>query len=167
MNLIEPAKAKYQSLDKRERQVLTIGAIALVILLVFNLVYRPLASAQQELSLANQQNRELLIWMKQAVMQIQQSASDTSLEQRAGRNLNQILNSSASRYAISISRSQPRDNNQHQIWLDEVEFNQALTWINQLQSNYGIYVSSINLTAADKKGFVRANITFQDAAIGS
>jgi general secretion pathway protein M len=167
MSVIEQAKAKYQSLDKRERQVLTFGVIALSILLIFNLVYRPLATAQQDLTAANEQDKALLIWMKQAVMQIQQAGTDNSLEQRAGRNLNQILNSSASRYGISISRSQPRDNNQHQIWLDEVEFDKALTWINQLQNSYGIYVSSINLTTSEKKGFVRANITFQDAAIGS
>ena len=125
-----------------------------------------LNNKQVSLSEANVSDMELLIWMKQSAAQIKSSGGNAQETRRRGRNLNQILNSTSGVSQIAISRSQPRDNQQHQIWLDEVEFNQLLRWLSELQNDYGVFVSNLNLSSSPKTGYVRANITFQDSSAG-
>ena len=42
-----------------------------------------------------------------------------------------------------------------QVWIDEISFNQLLTWLEQLASREGLRVKNIDLSLADQQGVVR------------
>ena len=42
-----------------------------------------------------------------------------------------------------------------QVWIDEISFNQLLTWLEQLASREGLRVKNIDLSLADEQGVVR------------
>ena len=42
-----------------------------------------------------------------------------------------------------------------QVWIDEISFNQLLTWLEKLASRDGLQVKNIDLSLADQQGVVR------------
>jgi len=163
MSSLSDLKDKYNSLESQEKKLLTFAGIFVIVFLTYFVIYQPMASSISSLQKSNTESQKLLIWMTQSAATIKQSAGGSNkAKSRGGRSLNQLINSTASKAKISISRSQPRDNNQYQIWLDQVVFNELLLWLVKLQTDYGIFVSNINLGTSDKSGLVRVNLTFQD-----
>jgi general secretion pathway protein M len=154
---------KYRGLDSREKKILNSGIIIVSIFIIYTLIYKPMNETIIRLEKSNASNQQLLEWMTQSVASIKGSTSSNNASKRNGRSLNVIINTTASSSSISISRSQPRDNNQYQIWLDKAMFNDLLLWLSVLQKDYGIFVSTINLGVTEVKGQVRVNLTFQDS----
>ncbi|MFT5450643.1 MAG: general secretion pathway protein M [Enterobacterales bacterium] len=163
MSSFTDVMTKYQALESREKRILNSGILVLSIFIIYTLLYKPMNDSIIRLEKSNVSNQQLLEWMTQSVASIKGSTSSKSLSKRNGRSLNVIINTTASSSRISISRSQPRDNNQYQIWLDKAIFNDLLLWLNILHKDYGIFVSSINLGVTETDGQVRVNLTFQDS----
>ncbi len=164
MNSIAELKEKFLLLDNSEKKLLLIGCLFVLLLLLYLAVYKPMYNSISSLQQSNIKNQELLVWMTQSAASIKKSSAGANKAQsRSGQSLNQIINNTASKAKISISRSQPRDNDQHQIWLDQVVFNELLLWLDVLQKDYGILVHNINLGSSDKSGTVRVNLTLQDS----
>ena len=164
MSIIKELTDKFKTLENREQKILVSGLIFVVLFIVYSLIYKPMTSSIDSLQKSNVENQQLRLWMAESAAAIKNSSgTKSSTNKRRGRSLNEVINSTASTVKISISRSQPRDNNQYQIWLDQIVFNELLVWLNVLQKDYGVFVSNINLGTTDKKGLVRVNLTFQDS----
>lgn len=164
MSIINELKDKYNTLEASERKMLTLGSVFVVFFFVYALLYKPMVNAIDRLEKSNATQQELLVWMKQSVASLSGKTSGrNAIDKRRGRALNVVINTTASSARLNISRSQPRDNKQYQIWLDQVVFNDLLRWLDVLQKDYGIFVSNINLSTTDEKGKVRVNLTFQDS----
>jgi general secretion pathway protein M len=163
MSFVTDLLNKYHALDNREKKILISGILVVSIFIIYTLMFKPLNDSINHLEKSNASNQQLLEWMTQSVASIKGSSSSKSVSKRNGRSLNVIINTTASSSSISISRSQPRDNNQYQIWLDKAMFKDLLLWLNVLQKDYGIFVSTINLGVTEIKGQVRVNLTFQDS----
>lgn len=164
MSSIEQLTDRFNSLESRERKMLLMGLLTLLLIIIYSLIYKPVISSIASLQKSNVENQQLLVWMAQSAATIKNSSGGANkANKRAGHSLNEVINSTASSTKITISRSQPRDNNQYQIWLDQIVFNELLVWLAVLQNDYGVFVSNINIGTTDKKGYVRVNLTFQDA----
>lgn len=164
MNYIDLLKEKYNTLEKREQSILMVGGLIVILFLLYSLIFKPMGDAIERLDKNNASKQELLVWMTQSAANLKgSSANGGKVDKRRGRSLNVIINTTSSSAKIAISRSQPRDNNQYQIWLENVVFNDLLRWLDVLQKDYGIYVNNINLGTTDNSGKVRVNLTFQDS----
>ncbi len=165
MEQIKLIRARFDALEQRQ-QFLVLGVgLALFLFLFMTLVYRPLSAslAAERASYFNQ--TELRDWMQAQVTLLKSQASQApGRSNRGNRTASVLINQTAAQNAIQISRSQPRSNNQYQIWLDKVPFNQLMVWLTDLQNDYGIHVHSINISKAEENGLVRVNLTFQDGA---
>ena len=67
-----------------------------------------------------------------------------------------LINSTRSRYRITISKMQPNDNSLR-LTLDSVEFNQLIEWLDELVNQHGLRVENLDLSKDDKSGFVRVS----------
>ncbi|MCP5325686.1 MAG: type II secretion system protein M [Oceanospirillaceae bacterium] len=56
-----------------------------------------------------------------------------------------IVNSSARNQNIDLKRFEPEGENGLRIWLDDVRFNAAISWLSLLQNQYGIRASQISM----------------------
>ena len=164
MSLFSDLSNKYNALESREQSILLSGAVVVSIFILYVAIYKPMNDSIVKLEQSTVSKQKLVSWMTESVSAIKGSATSNGTSKRNGRSLNVIINTTASQAKISISRSQPRDNKQYQIWLDTVLFNDLLVWLNTLQKDYGIYVQAINIGATDSDGQVRINLTFQDSA---
>ena len=163
MEQLQELKARYQQLEQRQQYLVIAVAVALTIFLFMTLVYRPLSTSLESERAAYYSQTQLRDWMQSKVTQLKNQAKPTAgANNRGSQSATVLINQTASKNSIQISRSQPRSNNQYQIWLDKVTFNQLMVWLTDLQNDYGIHVHSINVSKAESDGQVRVNLTFQD-----
>ena len=163
MEQLQALRARFDELEQRQQYIVMAAIVVITLFLFMTIIYRPLSSSLAAERAAYYSQTELRDWMQAQVNVLKsQSSQSPSTSNRGNRTASVLINQTAAQNAIQISRSQPRSNNQYQIWLDKVAFNQLLVWLTDLQSEYGIHVHSINISKAEENGEVRVNLTFQD-----
>ncbi len=143
----------FKQLNPRERLLVSVSAVLVIIALFYWLVWSPLDTAIErgEKNLANQQ--ALLSWVqKNANRAIQLRGSAGSNRSFSG-SLPQAVNQSASRMRIKISRMQPQGD-ELQVWVDQAPFNDVLSWLQSLEKS-GVIIMDIDLAETGDPGLVK------------
>ena len=166
-NLSSPLREWFMAREPRERKLILLGLIAVLIGGWYNLVQQPMTAEIAKLEKRNQADQETLLWMRGAAVQIraQGGAGTTS---NPGGSLLTLADSSLRRFGLgpALKRIQPEDENNVKIWLEEASFNVLLSWCNQIESQ-GLRVSVAGITPSDsntKNGLVKARITLSSGA---
>jgi len=146
-------KAWFQQLNTREQRLVLAMSAAILVFLVYSLIWQPLNSnlVKTEQKIARQQ--ELLSWVQENTAKYQ-AAQKSGVAKRGSGSLSGIVNSTARRADIAITRMQPQGND-IQVWIDEVSFKQLLHWLEGLSASNGLTVKAIDLNRAEKPGVVR------------
>lgn len=146
-------KAWFQQLNTREQRLVLAMAAAIMVFLIYSLIWQPLNNnlAKTEQKIARQQ--ELLSWVQENTARYQQ-AKKFSGAKRGGASLSSIVNSTARKADIAITRMQPQGDD-IQVWIDEVSFKHLLQWLEGLSNRNGLTVKAIDLDRAEKPGVVR------------
>lgn len=150
---MEQLLEKYRSLSERERRLVIVAGISLVITLCYVLVWSPLQSSisANQKGIANKQ--ELLVWVEQnanKAIQLKQSAG-------GNRNFNgslpQAVNQTAARNSIDITRMQPQKD-EIQVWVDRASFDNVLSWLQQMEQ-MGISIAEADIAESDDPGIIK------------
>ncbi len=146
-------KQWWQQLNLREqRLVLALGS-AVMVLLLYTLLWQPLNS-----NLANTKNKlasrqALLTWVDENVSRYQAIKPNAAGKKNSG-SLSSIINRTANQYQLTITRMQPQGDSL-QVWLDTAPFTELLFWLEHLANKEGLQVQAIDLAGSDKSGEVR------------
>lgn len=153
-------KEWYAGLPKRERYVLIFGAAVLVVYLVYVMGYQKLVKEKQRYQQLNQHSQETLLWVRQAVKEIEQSRNQGSsaAKQAANSSLAQIAEKAASRAGIRVNRFSPSGDNEAQVWFERVEFEKFLVCLSALELDYLVQVESLAVNAVNAPGLVNARL---------
>ncbi len=146
-------KQWWQQLNLREqRLVLALGS-AIMVLLLYTLLWQPLNTnlANTKSKLASRQ--ALLTWVDENVSRYQAIKPNGSGKKTSG-SLSSIINRTANQYQLTITRMQPQGDSL-QVWLDTAPFTELLFWLEHLANNEGLQVQAIDLASSDKSGEVR------------
>ena len=142
--------AWWQGLQPREQRLVLITAVVVVIGVLYWGIWQPWqqyqSNQQQRLTVAQQQLEQL----NAAIPQLK-AAKQTG---RSGGSLAQIITQSARSNGVSVSRMQPQAD-QLTLVLDDVSFDQLLSWLHNLQYQHGVRLVNLELASADKPGIVR------------
>ena len=143
----------WQQLNLREQRLVTAMGSAIIIFLLYTLLWQPLNSslASNEKKLANRQ--ALLTWVNDNTARYQ-SIKPNSQGRKTSGSLSSIINRTANQYQLTITRMQPQGDNL-QVWLDSAAFTQLLFWLEHLANKEGLQVQAIDLSRSDKSGEVR------------
>ena len=129
-------KQRLQSLTERERIVLSAGAICTILIILYAFVWEPW---QEELNRLRAQvpiKQETLVWMQeQADLVGPLLQKEAIAKQLDNQPLLTVIEGSAQRSGLNkyIRRMTPGENGQVQIWLTDVEFDNWITWLEQLR----------------------------------
>ncbi|WP_232824631.1 type II secretion system protein GspM [Algibacillus agarilyticus] len=144
-------KQWYNSLAKREQNLINGASVVLLIGLVFQLIIGPInaRAAKAELDVVNK--AKLLAW-------VAENGSKYKAANRkvggSGSSLSNIVNRSARQAGITISGTKPQGT-ELQIQLDNVEFNRLLKWLETLVEREQVRITMFDINADDKPGEVR------------
>ena len=146
-------KTWWQGLNIREQRLMQVMSSAIVVFLLYSLLWQPLneSLSKTEQKLANRQ--ALLLWVTENTARYQNVKSKNGGKKSNG-SLSSIINRTANQQQLTITRMQPQGDNV-QVWLDSAPFTQLLFWLEHLANNEDLQVQAIDLTKADKQGEVR------------
>jgi len=140
------------ALSEREQKMVSVASLVLVVALFYFLVWSPINSALHAQKTALLADQSLLTWVSDQsnkAIQLRRSGSNKTYTG----SLTQLVNSSARRNEVTVSRMQPQGDNL-QISIDRVNFDDLLNWIEFLESE-GIIILNSNITETETAGIVQ------------
>ena len=154
------AKEWWNNLQSRERLYLAGGAIALVVMLAWSLVWDPISDGVDNYRAGVLQKQDDLIWMQQASQQIL-TMQGSQPRGSGNRSLLGLLEERISALGLksSLQRMNPEGSNQVKFWITAGSFDQLITLFGELEQEQGVKVISLSVTATDQPGLVDARVT--------
>jgi len=160
-------KAWFMSLARRERLMVSVGAGVVALVLLYLVVWLPMAShtARLEQSVAEQQ--VLKRWMQRSAAEARQ------LRGRAvvgagdeGHSLLAVVDETAKQANLgpAVKRIQPDGQDLVRISLEQAPFDDVVTWLAGLQQTQGVSVVDATLDRQSASGLVNARLTLKRAA---
>ena len=138
----------WNGLQRREQQLLSALGVVGGIGLFYVLIWQPLHQARDSQALAAKTAAEQLVWLKGKMPQLAAAPAG------AGGSLSDKVSQSSQQFQIKVSRMQPKDE-QLDLMLADVPFEQLLRWLQQLQGEHGVRLVQLEVTDTEDPGVVR------------
>lgn len=159
------ARRWYWALPSRDRIVVNVVGFFMVFALVYMTIWTPMKDSADQAVLKWQSKQAILDWIRANETTARSinsnNRSSASVGQRGGQSLLTVVNSSAQRSNIALKRFEPDGDDKLRVWLESVNFNNAINWLNTLKNEYGISVSNISVEAHGAPGVVDVKIVFK------
>lgn len=159
-------KEWWLNLSLREKQTVSIGAIALLILLIYAFIWSPLDGNVSAMRKQIQRNEELLAWMQATDKQIQALENHTqkSTSHSSGSLLSMVQNQiNESPLATQLSQLRQSESDSVQLSFKQVDFDKLITWLTESLHSGGIVVSQITVTPSESPGIVSAELILKSS----
>jgi len=137
-------RAWFDSLEQRERLVLSSGAVLVVLIVAWFFIWTPLRSGAADLDDAVAEKHQILATLQRA----------------------QALGGSAPAGAVgglirTLSRNQPDGADGIRVTFQAASFDSLVTWLVALQRSYGVAVESANFDGTRQAGLVSATLVLR------
>ncbi|MBT3092458.1 MAG: type II secretion system protein M [Candidatus Thiodiazotropha sp. (ex Lucina pensylvanica)] len=157
-------KEWWQSKTPQEHMALIIGAAAILLLLVYLLLWRPFNQALGKKALLVESQQLTLNWM-QDNLDLVKNLRSQQRGKSAGSNeaLLTLVDRTAKKIRLrqQIQRIKPQGDNAVQLWIEEAPFDTIIKWLGQLTQTHAIEIDSLTIDRQDKPGLVNARLVLQ------
>lgn len=143
----------YQSKSDSEQKLLLAMAIVVPLFIIYMMVStvnEGLHSSTQKL----EKQIELNEWAAEQIEIISQSKGSVAGKPNQS-SITQLINVSARKHGVTISRLQPQKTDTVRVGIEEVGFNKFVAWLSELQNRHNIKVASIDFSKSDTTGRVK------------
>lgn len=142
----------FKALPQRQQRLLLAMAVIMALAFCQFAVWKPLSTGVQQARTQLDASQQTLLWAENALNNL---ASSATTNNKAGGSLVQLVNQSRSRFGLTFSQMQPKDNS-ITLRIDEAPFNQLLAWLAELERS-GVHANTLELQAADTAGTVKVS----------
>ncbi len=157
----------FANLEPRERLLISSGGVVLLVLLLYLMIWEPVAGNYQALKDGVAEQKKTLLWMKQsaAELQVLRRRGSTNARGLGGRSLLAVVDQSARSGGLgpSIKRIEPEGSKGVKVWLEGVAFDPMILWLGKITRTYQIETSLITIEPQGG-GRVTARLTLLDAS---
>lgn len=159
-------RTAWRGREPREQRILGIGAIVVLILLGWALLWHPLSRAQHDLRTRLSARQQDMAFMQQAKAQLQnlQQRDQAGGSQRQGKSLLALADASARKAGLGpkIKRIEPLDDKRIRLEYKAADFDVLIAWLSDLKRHYGISADDVSLDRAAGTGQVNARLTLRE-----
>ena len=141
----------WQTLVQRERVVVAVLMVIVVLLSFQALIWQPLYQGRDNARNSVDKQAELLSWMQQQASVAKQLQASSVRVANSSQSISQRINIAAKRAKIEINRFQTSGDNNVQVWLDNADFSKSLLWLEALQKRQGVVVVIVLLSVKQIK----------------
>lgn len=157
-----PAIEKYQELQPRERLIVAVGGVVVLLTLIYLILWEPFANARsrQMAELADQ--RALAERLETIAATVQKArASGVGAIQGREQSLLTLIDQQgkAPELGKPPSRMQPEGDDEVKVWFEDVPFDALVRWMAQLETRNGVQVTGAELERRAGAGLVNARLT--------
>jgi len=159
-------KERWQQLAPREKQLLIFMSVVVLITLFYFALWKPLKTGIEDGELRiKAQTRALMEIRKQAaeVRQLRSSGAGSGTTVKDSSSLLGLIERSAKQKKIkgSLQKVQPEGEREVRVWMENVSFDQLISWLDLLTNRYGIQIGEISLEHGNTPGIVSGRILLQ------
>jgi len=147
----------FQSLEQRERILVSIGGALLAVLFVYFAILTPFNKAVETRTTRVERKQQDLAWMRGVAPMLRALA----MSQPGGNeSLVVLIDRSARQSGLAGALTGQTPNGEHgmRVRLEAANFDAVLTWLATLQQQYGVSVESASIDRTDKSGIVNASL---------
>jgi general secretion pathway protein M len=159
-------RAWWSNLAMRERWMVGVGAIVVVLLLGWALVWHPLAVKRAALLDTVESDRRDLAYVRVAAAEVERlrTVGTHARRDRQGRSLLALADATARSGGLegALRRVEPTGPASVRVSLESARFDALIDWIESLTRDYGIEAIDFSADRADGVGLVNARVTLQD-----
>ncbi|HSW70253.1 MAG TPA: type II secretion system protein GspM [Gammaproteobacteria bacterium] len=150
------------NLALREKQIIAAGSVLVILFLIYEIIWSPLANANDNLRTRIQHNYAALSFLKntnqhiQELLKTSQEIKNQSPESFLG-TLQAEINKSE--FAQAVTALRQGENDSMQFILNRVNFDRLVVFLTSLWKQYHFIVADITVTPTGTPGEVTANVT--------
>jgi len=163
MKQLEDIQSWYQGLQQRERQLVLTASVVIVITLLYLTIWEPIHKGIEDQTQKYQTQADILDWMQTAAIEVRtlKATGATKRRTNSSQPVTLLVENSAAAAGLKpyIRKLESTTDKGARVTIDAASFDQVLLWLNTLQTQYGISVSSAKLDRVDKAGAVNARMT--------
>lgn len=160
-------KRWYSALEDRERRLVVVGGVALLVLVAVLAVWMPLNERRDALAQRAGTQADTLAWMEEARQQVLSGRrqAETDAGDREGRSLLSLIDATAREHELGerLRRAEPSGADGVRVWFEGVRFTALAGWMESLSERYGLAFNGFNIDRAGT-GRVNARITVIESA---
>lgn len=153
--MFEQLKEWWDSATEREQKLTLLSGVVIFIAVIYFALWKPLANNLAESQASLRSAQQTLQWVKVNSNKIIASGLPTDSADKK-QNLSQLINSTAKRNDIDISRIQGRSGTVD-LSINQVEFNQFVEWTANLQNQYQVQILTADLSQDKVPGVIKVN----------
>ena len=161
---LAPAMLWYRQREEREQLALQVLAVVFGLLLVWLLLWRPVAGGLESAREEYQRQQQVLMWIQDNAGAIRQARARQEQDEPgrfAGDDWINVINATAGQAGVSLAGFTPEGNNAVRISLEGQEFASVIGWFQRLESDYGVHVGTVDLSAGREPGTVSLRATLK------
>ena len=160
-SIARKASSRYRQLTLKQRYFVNAGIGLLLIIGIYSILLHPASQFRATAQVRFEQEQALLTYMTQHADRIRQINAARQMKTGADTSLLALASNTASEFGLTIQRSEPNPDGRLSVWLSQVEFNQLLTWLNQLSQQYNVQVERLNVSSSDKPAIVEVQVVIK------
>ncbi len=145
-------KEWYAGLAQREKLIVTVGAALVALLLIYALLWDPLASRATSLQQSVTEQSALHAWMQDAAAEAQRlRAVGGGTGVNGGRSMLSVVDQTAKSAKLmgAVKRIQPEGAELVRVTLEQAAFDDLMLWLGTLQRSYAIDVADLSIDRLD------------------
>ncbi|WP_029653540.1 type II secretion system protein GspM [Marinobacter daepoensis] len=158
--------ARYDQLPTRDRQALTVLSLALLLALIYLLIWRPVTQFHDRATASRENAGELVAWMQANQASIEQlggggnaASSSAADKPEDGRALMALVTRSAGEAGLSLQRFEPSGDSAIRVWLENAGYADVASWLERLNGNHGVMIDQAALDRGNEPGQVSVRLT--------
>jgi len=163
MKQLEEIRNWYHGLQQRERQLVLAASVVVITTLLYLVIWEPVHKGLNEQTQKHKVQVDIFEWMQTAATEVSALKATGAAKRRTSSTqpVTLVVEQSAATAGLKpyVRKLESTSDKGARITIDEASFDQILLWLNTLQVQHGISVSSANIDRVDKPGAVNARMT--------
>ncbi|MCK5002001.1 MAG: type II secretion system protein M [Gammaproteobacteria bacterium] len=153
----------YSSLPTRDRNLLIATVTLIVITLFYLLVWEPIHQGRDQQQQKFKSQQDIYSWMQSASRELQTLKRSGTRKVSSKQPISLIIENSAKISGLKqyINKIESSGKNGARVKIDSASFDQLLVWLNTLEQQHGVTVTTASIERNDKTGTISARLSFE------
>lgn len=163
---LAPLRVRFEALQPREQLLVAGGGVVVVLALIYWVLWQPFALWRDHAENKLHGSRELAARIEAIGAQAQQSHAVGGGNLAAGASLLTAVDQASKDGTLGKppSRVQPDGDKQVRVWVEDVQFDAVLRWMDNVQNRYGLHIDGVSVERRPTAGTVNARFTLTRAS---
>ena len=153
----------YNSLSLRDRNMLIAISCLLIVTLFYLIIWEPIHQGLDQQQQKHKSQQDIYAWMQSASNEVKTLKRSGTRKAPSKQAITLTLENSANVSGLKkyINKIESSGKNGARVKIDSVSFDQLLVWLNTLEQQHGISITTASIDRADGTGSISARLSFE------